>query len=134
MLQLLSKSFLFFCYYLVPELKLRVYKDISANKNELPWIFLQIFRVPKSRYIHKNIESGLREYPEDWYCRAENGTEADENSKGPRRSLDYHRNGEECLEKALIILFNKCVVEGKIYKTWKNAEVIIIFKNLTQPT
>ena len=44
------------------------------------------------------------------------------------------RNGETAQEKALIILLNKCVVEGKIYKTWKNAEVIIIFKKEPEPT
>lgn len=33
-------------------------------------------------------------------------------------------------EKALIILLNNRLEEGKVFNTWRNAEVIILFKNV----
>lgn len=53
------------------------------------------------------------------------------NRKAPGEDLitvEMLKNGGKTLEKALIILFNRCLEEGKIPDTWRNAEVIILFK------
>ena len=38
------------------------------------------------------------------------------------------KTGGETLDKALLILMNKCLEEGRIPDAWRNAEVTILFK------
>ncbi|KAM0735271.1 LINE-1 retrotransposable element ORF2 protein [Formica fusca] len=53
------------------------------------------------------------------------------NCKAPGEDLvtsEMLKAGGEILEKALLILLNKCLDEGRIPDSWQNAEVILLFK------
>lgn len=53
------------------------------------------------------------------------------NNKAPKEDLiigEMLKIGGEVLEKALLVLLNKCLEEGKIFDPWQNAEIILLFK------
>ena len=74
---------------------------------------------------------GSEDLPEITQAEIRNALQQMKNGKAAakdRISTEMLKMGGPTLQEAIKTLLNKCLMEGRIPKSWKNAEVILIHK------